>query len=163
MFLSTYVYLYVANNTLPSNHLDNLSSNIYLCRSGQDHTHTMLCFFYEIYTFNILSRQSFLKVHFIILYCISFETEKQCISFFIPFFFKRFVKMIKSRKIFSVWFHLYKKSMILKMGPNLKYFLRFNQLYKDSHIWQPPVAIFLALWVWKGTGAIQDEKYLKWQ
>jgi hypothetical protein len=24
------------------------------------------------------------------------------------------------------------------------------------------VAIFLALWVWEGTGAIQHDKYLKW-
>jgi hypothetical protein len=24
------------------------------------------------------------------------------------------------------------------------------------------MAIFLALWVWEGTGAIQDDKYLKW-
>ena len=38
--------------------------------------------------------------------------------------------MIKSRKIFSVWFYRPKKSMILKMGPNLKYFPRFNQLIK---------------------------------
>ena len=33
----------------------------------------------------------------------------------------------------------------------------------NSHIWPPLVAIFLALRVWEGTGAIQDEKYLKWQ
>ena len=32
----------------------------------------------------------------------------------------------------------------------------------NSHIWPPPVAIFLALRVWEGTGAIQDDKYLKW-
>ena len=31
----------------------------------------------------------------------------------------------------------------------------------NSHIWPPPVAIFLALRVWEGT--IQDDKYLKWQ
>ena len=34
--------------------------------------------------------------------------------------------------------------------------------YKHSHIWPPPVAIFLALRVWEGTGAIQGDKYLKW-
>ena len=33
---------------------------------------------------------------------------------------------------------------------------------RNSHIWPPPVAIFLALWVWEGTGSIQDDKYLKW-
>ena len=37
------------------------------------------------------------------------------------------------------------------------------QVYTNLHIWPPPMAIFLALWVWEGTGAIQDEKYLKWQ
>ena len=25
-------------------------------------------------------------------------------------------------------------------------------IYKHSHIWPPPVAIFLALWVWKAFG-----------
>ena len=38
-----------------------------------------------------------------------------------------------------------------------------NNIIKYSHIWPPPVAIFLALRVWEGTGDIQDEKYLKWQ
>ena len=36
----------------------------------------------------------------------------------------------------------------------------FSNTY--SHIWPPLVAIFLALRVWEGTGAIQDDKYLKW-
>ena len=35
--------------------------------------------------------------------------------------------------------------------------------YVYSIIWPPPVAIYLALWVWEAFGAIQDEKYLKWQ
>jgi hypothetical protein len=35
----------------------------------------------------------------------------------------------------------------------------FSNTY--SHIWPPLVAIFLALRVWEGTGAIQDDKYLK--
>ena len=32
--------------------------------------------------------------------------------------------------------------------------------YADSQIWPPEMAFFLALWVWEGTGAIQDAKYL---
>ena len=39
-------------------------------------------------------------------------------------------------------------------------FVQFFMYY--SHIWPPPVAIFLALRVWEGTGAIQGDKYLKW-
>ena len=35
-----------------------------------------------------------------------------------------------------------------------------TEIYIHSHIWPPPVAIFLALRVWEGTGAIQDDKYL---
>ena len=31
--------------------------------------------------------------------------------------------------------------------------------YTNSHIWPPPVAIFLALRVWEGTRAIQDDKF----
>ena len=33
--------------------------------------------------------------------------------------------------------------------------------YFDSHIWPPPVAIFLALRIWEGTGVIQDDKYFE--
>ena len=39
---------------------------------------------------------------------------------------------------------------------------RIYELYHNSHIWPPPVAIFLALRVWEGTRAIQCDKYLKW-
>ena len=34
-------------------------------------------------------------------------------------------------------------------------------LYEYSHIWPPPVAIFLALRVLESTGAIQDDKYFE--
>ena len=34
--------------------------------------------------------------------------------------------------------------------------------YKDSHIWPPEVAIFLALRVWEGIEAIQHDTYLNW-
>ena len=37
-----------------------------------------------------------------------------------------------------------------------------SDFINNSHIWPPLVAIFLALWVWEGTGAIQDDKDLKW-
>ena len=33
----------------------------------------------------------------------------------------------------------------------------------DSQIWPALPANFLTLRVWEGTGAIEDDKYLKWQ
>ena len=36
-----------------------------------------------------------------------------------------------------------------------------GKIYPYSHIWPPLVAIFLALWVWEGIRANQDDKYLK--
>ena len=41
--------------------------------------------------------------------------------------------------------------------------LKFLYLLDLQLAWPLPVAIFLALRVWEAFGAIQDEKYLKWQ
>ena len=54
-------------------------------------------------------------------------------------------------KKFLNFMHRFKSAILAKM-----------KNYQNSHIWPPPVAIFLALWVWEGTGAIQGDKYLKW-
>ena len=56
----------------------------------------------------------------------------------------------------------------VKKGKQLQYILQWQQWWnskfiKDSQIWLALPANFLALWVWEGTGAIQNDKYLRWQ
>lgn len=113
VFLSTYIYLLVANITLPRNHLDNLALT-FICVGVDKITHTQC---YVLFMKSILS--TLFKAKFFLrfissLYCISFETEKQNI-FLLFYFFLKFEKMIKSRKIFSFWFHLHKKVWFLKL------------------------------------------------
>ena len=109
----TYIYLLVANITLPRNHLDNLALT-FICVGVDKITHTQC---YVLFMKSILS--TLFKAKFFLrfissLYCISFETEKQNI-FLLFYFFLKFEKMIKSRKIFSFWFHLHKKVWFLKL------------------------------------------------
>ena len=50
------------------------------------------------------------------------------------------------------------KTKLLKFDCYFSFLGQKNNIkvYQNSHIWPPPVAIFLALWVWEGTGASQD-------
>ena len=52
------------------------------------------------------------------------------------------------------------QNVCLRGGNKGSNFVLEINFYNNLHIWPPPV--FLALRVWEGIEAIQDDKYLNW-